>query len=379
MNPAGRGLRRSACDGKTAVFSTHALDPPAKNQHNHAINRAMDAPGKLEGKEIGMSVFVTGGGGHLGGVLVRELLKQGRKVRVLTWRGHREPALEGLEVETVEGDVTDPDGLTEAMAGCEVVFHLAARISIVGPEGGLVHRINVDGVRNMVDACLANNIKRLVHFSSIHAFNQEPLHQPMDETRDLVNDQGYSYDHSKALGIAELRKGVAKGLSATIVNPSGVIGPLDFAPSRMGQVFLDLFHGKLPAVVEGGFTWVDARDVVAGALAAETKGRDGEMYLLSGHYHTVLEISKMVGEIIGKKTPTAVTPMWLARGVAPFALGWAKMTGSVPLFTPESLGALRANKVVLHDKAKDELGFNPRPVQETITDIFEWFKATGQI
>lgn len=324
-----------------------------------------------------MSVFVTGASGHIGANLVRALLEQGRGVRALIH--DHDMGLEGLAMERVHGDILDYETLKAAMAGCDVVYHLAARISIVGPEGGLVHRVNVDGVRNIVEACLANGVKKLVHFSSIHAFVQAPIDQPLDETRPLVPETGYAYDHSKAMGIQEIRKGVAKGLDATIVNPGGVIGPHDYRPSRMGEVFLDFYHGRIPAAVDGGFTWVDVRDVVHGALAAETKGRPGEMYLLVGEYRSVVDLSKMIGEATGRKTPTMVTPMWLARAVAPLALGYAQTFKKTPLFTPESLGALRANRFVSHQKAKSELGFNPRPVIETIKDTFAWLKESGRI
>ena len=324
-----------------------------------------------------MTVLVTGASGHIGANLVRSLLDQGRSVRVLIH--DVDEGLDGLAVEKVRGDIRDAESMKKAVAGAKVVFHLAARISIVGPEGGLVHAVNVDGVRNVVEACLANNVRKLVHFSSIHAFEQFPFDQPLDETRSLVKEGGYAYDRSKALGIAEIRKGVAKGLDATIVNPAGVIGPHDYRPSRMGEVFLDFYHGRMPAAVDGGFTWVDVRDVVQGALAAETRGRPGEMYLLAGYYHSVLELSQMIGQVTGKKTQTLVTPMLLARAVAPFALWYAQVAKKTPLFTPESLGALRANRNVRHDKAKNELGFNPRPVIETVRDTFAWLRESGRI
>jgi dihydroflavonol-4-reductase len=327
-----------------------------------------------------MKIFVTGASGHIGNNLVRALLEQKRDVRVLIYdKDPNVEGLKGLDVEKVQGDILDYEHLKKSMEGAEVVFHLAARISIIGPENGFVHRVNVDGVRNVVEACLSNKVRRLVHFSSIHAFKQSPLGQPLDETRELVDETGYAYDHSKALGIAEIHKGIAKGLDAVIVNPAGVIGPHDYYPSRMGEVFMDFYNGRLPAAVDGGFTWVDVRDVVQGALAAEEKGRTGEVYLLAGHYHTVLELSRMVGEVTCKKTPTMVTPMWLARAVAPFALWYALIFKKTPLFTPESLGALRSNKDVRHDKAKTELGFNPRPVLETVRDTFTWMKETGRV
>jgi len=131
-----------------------------------------------------MLTLVTGAAGHVGGNLVRRLLELKRPVRVLVHRDTR--ALEGLEVERAQGDVLDPNSLLSAMRGVDVVFHLTALISITGDAEGKVRRTNVEAPRNVTQACLKSGVKRLIHFSSIHAFQQEPLDQPVDETREQV-------------------------------------------------------------------------------------------------------------------------------------------------------------------------------------------------
>ena len=230
-----------------------------------------------------MITAVTGASGHIGGNLVRELLAQKRKVRCLVRQDRR--ALEGLPVETVEGEIFDQEAMARLLEGAGTLFHLAGRISIVGAEGGLVERTNVLGVRGVVQACLAAGVRRLVHVSSIHAFQSEPSDQVIDETRALsLSPDHMVYDRSKARGQLEVLEGVKKGLDAVIVNPGAVVGPNDFKPSRMGEVFLDIYHRRLPALLDGGYNWVDARDVAAGALAAERQGRTGECYLLTGHW-----------------------------------------------------------------------------------------------
>lgn len=326
-----------------------------------------------------MLTTVTGATGHVGGNLVRALLAEGRQVRCMLRPGDDTRAIDGLDVERVPGDVRDAAAVLQAFAGADVVYHLAARISIVGPEGGLVREINVKGVENVVESCLANNVKRLVHFSSVHARKQEPLNEPVDETRTYSDHTAPAYDQPKGLGEQAILAGVERGLNAVMVNPSGIIGPLDFAPSRMGHVFLDLAHKRLPALVGGGFDWVDVRDVAKGAMLAEKKGRTGERYLLTGHWVSVRELAEQWATLTGVPAPKMNTPMWLARGVAPFALWYAKATGSEPLFTPESLVALRANKVMLHTKAERELGYDPRPFAESLADIYAWFVEHGDI
>ena len=325
-----------------------------------------------------MTVVVTGASGHVGSNLVRELLQRGRKVRVLIHRNQR--SLEELEVERVHGDVTDPTSLRGAFEGADVLYHLAALISIDGDRGGAVPATNVAGVRHVVAAALECRVRRMVHCSSVHAFEQEPLTEPLDERRAQVTSSSYpAYDRSKAAGEAEVRKAIAQGLDAVIINPSGIIGPNDYGPSRMGRVFLDLYHRRLPALVEGGFDWVDVRDVVAGALAAEEKGRTGENYLLSGHWQSVEDLAAMVEEITGVRPPPVTCPMWLARVAAPFVVTYGRVVGREPLFTSESLHALRANRRILHEKATRELGHAPRPTVESIRAVYESFARAGVI
>jgi len=181
-------------------------------------------------------VAVTGATGHVGANLVRTLLQRGQRVRALV-RQEDPEALRGLDVEKVRGDVRDPDSLRRAFAGVERLYHLAAQISIIGEMGGLVRATNVDGARNVGQAAMACGVQRMVHMCSVHAFQQEPLDQPLDETRVRVKrGSAPAYDCSKAEGEAEIRALIAQGLDAVIVHPSAVIGPFDYRPSRVGTV-----------------------------------------------------------------------------------------------------------------------------------------------
>ena len=322
-------------------------------------------------------VVVTGASGHVGGNLVRALLASGRAVRVCVREDTR--SIDGLDVERVRADVLDRDSLARAFDGAEVVYHLAALISIVGPQGGRVHRTNVEGPANVVEACLDRKVRRLVHFSSVHAFNQQPPDQPLDETREDALGRAPAYDRSKAAGHRNVLAGVARGLDAVIVHPTGIIGPHDYKPSRMGHVLLGLYRREFPALIAGGFDWVDVRDVVAGAMAAEQKGRTGERYLLSGHWVSVMDIGRTVERVTGVRSPRRASPMWLARVGAPFVEAWSKVTKTEPLYTAESLVALRGARDVRHDKAGRELGYDPRPFEDTIRDTFAWYKEIGWV
>ena len=323
-----------------------------------------------------MTVLVTGANGHLGGALVRELLSRGQSVRALVHHGN--DALEGLDIERVPGSMTDEASLRAAVAGCDVVYHLAAVISITGRDEPVLTTVNVEGAGRMAQVCLESNVRRLVHFSSIHALSQYPEDRAITEDNEPAKGAGFlPYDRSKAAGEAQVHARIKQGLDAVIVNPVGCIGPHDYRPSRMGQVLLDLYHRRLPALVDGGYTWVDTRDVALGAIAAAEKGRTGERYILASHYGSVSDIGKWAEAATGKKSPGSVTPIWMAKIGVPFSMTWAAITRTEPKFTFASLHALASNKAISNQKAKEELGFDPRPVPETIADTYAWFRERG--
>jgi dihydroflavonol-4-reductase len=321
---------------------------------------------------------VTGAAGHLGGCLIRQLLEQGCSVRALVHDDTR--AIDGLPVERASADICDPVQLRKALQGADVVYHLAAVISLDPRDAPRMHQVNVEGARQVAEACLATRVGRLVHFSSIHAFSPEPRQAPVDEARPLVTTEPVpDYDRSKADGDREISRGVASGLDAVILHPVGVIGPCDFRPSHMGRVLMDLYRGRLPGMVDGGFTWVDARDVAQAALAAAERGRKGERYLLAGHRASMPEIAAMVQRYGGHRPPRLTVPLWLASAIAPVAELGARVAGVSTPFNRAAMHALSNHQVVLHDKARAELGFSPRPVAESVADALDWFRQHSRL
>ena len=325
-----------------------------------------------------MTTVVTGSTGHVGSNLVRTLLKEGRDLRAVTYKDTT--GLENIDVPRVEADVTDYDSLVEAFRGAETVFHLVAKIDIGIYPWKDIEAINVLGVRNVVKACQTCGVKRLVHFSSIHAYDPHPFAEVIDETRQIsLYDGAPNYDRSKAMGELEIMKGVKEGLNAVIVNPTAILGPHDFKPSHMGEVLIKLYHRKLPSMVKGGFNWVDVRDVVAGAMAAEKQGRTGEKYLLSGHYTTMVDLCSIVEEVTGVQTPKWACPPWLAMMGAPFSHAMAKMQGKHPQYTTISIKALQKHALISHAKATRELGYQPRPLKDTLADTYAWYIKAGML
>jgi dihydroflavonol-4-reductase len=188
-----------------------------------------------------------------------------------------------------------------------------------------------------------------------------------------------SYDRSKAAGEKEVRKGIERGLDAVIINPTGVIGPYDFEPSYFGEALLAIACRKLPALVGGGFDWVDVRDVVAGAMRAEECAPNGAKYLLPGHWVSVSGLAALVEEITSVPVPRFVCPLWLAHVGTPFTVAFARLTGGRPFYTSDSLRALKSNRNISHERASRDLGYNPRPFRETIVDTLRWFQENGYL
>jgi dihydroflavonol-4-reductase len=320
---------------------------------------------------------VTGASGHLGANLVRMLLDRGDSVRAMVH--HEAASLDGLPVERVAGDILDEASLRAAFSGAQVVVHLAALISITGSQGGRVETLNVQGARHAARAARSENVRRFIHVSSVHAFHHAP-EEAVRETGARPAPTAPAYDRSKAAGEDEVRIEIEQGLDAVIVNPSGVIGPFDFGPSRFGQSLVQMANGRIPALVEGGFDWVDARDVSTAILAAVDRGRTGEGYLLGGRWASVAEIAGMVADFTGVAAPRFSTPRWLASAVAPLAAWGQAAMGQEPLFTPEGLHALfHGSRKVDWSKAAKELGHAPRPLADTVHDTLSWFRATGRI
>jgi dihydroflavonol-4-reductase len=319
-------------------------------------------------------IVVTGASGHVGANLVRALIARGEPVRALVHRDRR--ALDGLQVELAYGDVTDRDSLRQAFEGAKVVYNAAGYISISAHEWQRLEAVNVLGVRHVVDACLQCGVSRLVHISSIEALVDEPATLPIDESRPLVTSRRYPpYPRSKAAGEMEVRQGVARGLDAVVLNPTAIIGPHDYRLGYANAGLLAIRNGQLPVLVNGGFDWVDVRDVTQGAIEAAARAPCGSRYILSGHQASLHTLAKLVEEISGSRRPRIVVPMWLARPGVSLLTIWNGLTGRRSLYTPAALRPLRSNSQISHARATRDLGYRPRPLKESVADTLAWLKS----
>lgn len=325
-----------------------------------------------------MKVAITGASGHIGNCLVRKLLKKGVTVRVLVFK--RESNLEKLDVELVQGNILNPDSLKLLCAGADVVFHLAARIAVDNRSAELVHKTNVCGTKNMLAAAQNAGVKKFIHFSSIHAFKTDLALNVLNENSPVVDIKKGIYEYSKAESEKLVMEATREGLNAVILCPTAVIGPYDSRGSLLGQALLKIYTNKLPALVAGGYNWVDVRDVASAAIESIENGRSGEKYILSGHYCDLKELSEEIGKISKSKTPSIIVPIYLARITTPFLAIYSFLTKTTPLYTAQSLGIIENSpQNISNIKAQKDLAYQPRPLTQTLIDTFLWYKQNNYL
>jgi dihydroflavonol-4-reductase len=326
-------------------------------------------------------IVVTGATGHLGNVLVRELLAQGQVVRALVLPDDDCRPLAGLNVEIAHGDITDPKSLESAFAGAGLVLHLAGIVTILPRMAEALERVNVGGVRNVAAACRATGVRRLVYTSSIHAIAEPPHGTVIDESQPFDPDRVLGdYARSKARATLLLLDEVRKGdLDAVICCPTGIIGPWDYGISSIGQLILDFASGRLKSYVSGAYDFVDVRDVACGLILAAEKGQMGRHYIFSGAQVQVLELMEELARDIGYPAPTYRIPSVIARAAGILASVYYQLLRRRPVFTAYSIDVLQSNSQVSSARAREELCFTTRPWQESIRDHVEWFRAEGML
>ena len=326
-----------------------------------------------------MRIAITGASGHIGANLCRSLLVRSHELKVLIH--NTKNSLEGLPVEMIQGNLQDIDSLNRLIDGTEILIHLGATISIESGSRDRVIETNIEGTKNILHAVKQHpSVKRFIHFSSIHALQNDPLDKPLDESRPLVVGDSVIYNHSKAKAEQLVLEEVKTGLDAVIISPTAVIGPNDFGPSLLGQAIIQMCNNTLPALVSGGYDWVDVRDGVEGTISAIEKGKTGERYLLSGNWESLSNLNLLIKEIHPTTRNLLVMPFWLAIIGAPFLKIWARILKKQPLYTRESIEILKSgHRNILSLKAEKDLHYSCRPLSETIRDTIEWFKLHSYI
>jgi dihydroflavonol-4-reductase len=323
--------------------------------------------------------LVTGGAGFIGSAVVRQLLAQGREVRCLVEPGSDRRNLEGLDVEQVDGLITDRQGMRDALRGCDVMYHLAAIYRLWLPDPQVIYDVNVEGSKTVLFAALEAGLRKVIFTSSIAALGVRADGQPADETVDLnfwadAND----YIRTKFLSDRDARRFAGEGLPVVLVNPAFPFGERDVAPTPTGRLVCQVLRGEMPAFPEGGFNAVDVEDVARAHLLAEEKGQIGQRYIAGGHNVTWQGFFAKVAELGGVKPPKVKLP---AKSMARVAsvVEWVSdhVTHAEPRITRKD--ALMGGRRYWFDntKARTELGLQITPLDDTLERSIRWFRGKG--
>jgi dihydroflavonol-4-reductase len=311
--------------------------------------------------------LLTGGTGFIGSHVARALAERGDELRVLTRRSSDLSALDGLEFERAIGSVTDRRAVRNAMTGVSRVFHVAGRTSLRKADREAVFDTNLRGSRIVFESALEAGVERVVHTSSAGAIGVAKPKGTADESTPFdIGHLGITYVNSKHEAELEAMHAAAKGLDVVIVNPTFVLGPDDPTRTSMGLV-RRFCLGQIPAYVAGALNVVDVRDVATGHLLADEKGESGERYILSGRNFTLDRLFADLARISGIDPPAVKLPLRVAIAGADAASRVGLRMGS-----PEEVLSASLWWTYRNTKAKRDLGFAPRPHEQTLEDAVEW-------
>lgn len=324
---------------------------------------------------------VSGATGFIGSAVVRRLLADGREVRALVEPGANTKNLDGLDVELVTADVCDHAAMTSALEGVESYFHLAAIYKVWLPEPDPIYRVNLEGTMASLFAARRAGVKRIIYTSSIAAVGHRDDGAPSDETVPFnLYDVANEYILTKHLSERLAMRFVEAGAPIVVVNPAFPFGERDIAPTPTGGIVLSVLRGEVPALSEGGFCAVDVEDVAFGHVAAETKGKIGERYILGNHNVTFAEFVRLVCDVAGLKAPKLTIPSGVGRALAFGFETWAsKIAHSQPRVTLKGAEYMQRRLWFDCDKARRELGMPTTPLVDSVRRAVDYFRESGAV
>ncbi len=327
---------------------------------------------------VAMKTLVTGGAGFIGSAVVRQLLARGREVRVMLSPREPDDNVRGLEVELIRADVLDRDAVTRAVAGCDVVYHLAAIYSLWLPDESLIYRVNVEGTKHVLAAALRAGVRKVVHTSSIAAVGVAADGELADEQFRFNHwAGGNAYMRSKYLSDLDAQRFAADGLPLVIVCPGFPFGERDRGPTPTGRFIVEALARRVPGYTSGGFCAVDVDDVAACHVLAEDRGRVGERYIAGGHNVTYKEFFATVTRVAALPPLRRRIPDAAVLGLAWLSEARARRGGPPPRITTKA--ARYALSTVWYDssKARRELGMPLTDLDTTIAKAVRWFRTAA--
>jgi len=326
-----------------------------------------------------MLAFLTGATGFVGSHVARALVAQGADLRLLVRSGSDLRNIQELQAERVVGDLRDTASLKKAVAGCEVVFHVAAdyRLWVRDPEQ--MYRSNVDGTKAILEAARENKVRRVVYTSSVATMGfQSNGHLANEDSPVSLANMIGPYKRSKFMAEEIAIQAGKSGMDVVVVNPTTPVGDRDLKPTPTGRIVVDFLKKKFPAYVDTGLNLVDVAECARGHIAALEKGKTGQRYILGGENLTLKQILDKLAAITGLPSPKIRVPyaVALATGVVDQVF-----TGYIrrrePRATIDAVRMGRKKMFVSSGKAERDLGWRTLPVDGGLRRAVEWFQANG--
>ncbi len=317
--------------------------------------------------------LVTGASGFIGWHVARLLVESGHTVRALVRPSSR---IRDLDVERMEGDLRDPLSLQHAVRGCAVVFHVAADYRLWAKDPRELYHSNVDGTRNLLEACESAGVERVVYTSTVGCIRIPSAGVGNEDQPASLDEMTGHYKRSKFLA-ERIAIDFSKRIDLLVVNPTAPVGDHDFKPTPTGKIIVDYLRGNMPAFVDTGLNLADVCDVARGHVLAAEKGRRGERYILGCENLTLAGILERLSRIAGGRAPRIRMPLWVAWAAGAVSTGWAEVTGIAPRVPLEGVRMAAKKMFVSHDKAAKELGYSPGSVDTALRNAVEWFRSEG--
>lgn len=319
-------------------------------------------------------IFVTGGNGFIGSVVVRRLVAGGYRVRCLLRETSRTERLRGLPYETARGDVRDPDSLRAGFAGCDGALHLAGLSAWSEIDSPRMREVVVGGTHHLVEAARESGVRTVFVSSSVTVNGSERPAVHDEESPRTLDLRPFRYAAAKADAEAECLAAAARGLPLVVVCPCEVYGPND-TDLVTARALVDIARSSPVLVCRGGTSVVHVEDVAAGIVAAFERGRSGERYILGGENVSVRDVARLVLDLLGRRAPIVTVPRVVIRSIA--RIGSALR---LPLpFEPAVIPYATRYWFMSNEKARRELGVEFRAARDTLAPTLEWLLEAGHI
>ena len=327
-----------------------------------------------------MKILLTGADGFLGTNITHELIERGYKVRAFIQPGRSTELLDDLDIEKIIGDILNPEEIAEAAKGCDALIHAAANTSIWPSRSEIVCKVNIEGTKNVIEAALAAKVKRMVYIGTANTFGFGDKENPGCE-KNPYNATKYKMDYLDSKYEAHLHVVDAiknKELPCVIVNPTFMFGPYDSKPSS-GAMIVGVYQQRVPGYTQGGRNFIKVKDAATGVANALTMGEIGECYILGNINLTYKEIFSKIAKITGAKAPRIQLPSWIVLLFGMLNSAKSAITRKAPTVSYQMAKISTDKHFFSAQKAVTHLALPQNPIEEGITECFEWMKKHGYL